>query len=228
MKLSEMILLVFIASFCIVIFPLNLSADQSIKVQDDFGGGIKSNIYVSLSNKDEAKGITDDSGTISIDSPCHTGEQIKACPVNPLYYEGLADCSPNQKPLIVIVTKKAFAINLEWNAKEYETNERFGDAAIVYSEIAARYQKIEPEKANIAKKKVYEMFAEAIETPNDIKVLNYDKKQGMKVLTPEFVDYLKEYQKQKSIPVTGAIDFNTLSTQSDVSIGAVLSNKMYY
>ena len=226
MKYNKIVSLIMMIAFCIVASSLKISADQSIKVQDDFGKGIKSNVYVSLGNENEAKGITDDSGILLIEKPCLQGKQIKACPVNPLYYEGFADCRPNQNELVVKVTKKAFALNLKWNAENYEATGSLGSAALAYSEIATRLHKINPEEASVARNKVYSTFAGAIKTPINVKVSDFDKKQGIVVLTIEFVNYLKEYQKEKGVPVTGTIDFKTLRTQSDISVGAVLSNKM--
>ncbi len=226
MKYNRIASLSIMIALCIVVSSLKISADQSIKVQDDFGKGIKSNVFVSLGNEYEAKGITDDLWILLIKTPCLKGKQIKARPVNPLYYEGFADCLPNKDQLVVKVTKKAFAQNLNWNAKIFEATGNLGNAALTYSEIATRLHKINPGKASVARNKAYSTFAAAIKTPINVKVSGFDEKQGIVVLTNEFVNYLKEYQKKKNVPATGAIDFKTLKTQSDLSVGAVLTNKM--
>lgn len=197
-------------------------AEQSVFVHDDFGIGIKSKISVLLGNENVAKGITNDKGLLVFNVPCEQGKQINAIPVSPLYYEEIVDCRPEQSQMLLTVTRKAYASNLEWNASYFQNSGEPGNAALTWSDLAVRLQKVDPSKASIARLKAYTSFAKAIDTPSEIEITGFDKKQNVTVLTPEFVDYLKKYQQNSGLPVTGKIDHATLSTKSNISIWQAL------
>lgn len=127
---------------------------------------------------------------------------------DPARDEGFADCLPNKDQLVVKVTRKAFAQNLNWNAEIFEATGNLGNAALTYSEIATRLHRINPGKASVARNRAYSTFAAAIKTPINVKVSGFDEKQGIVVLTDEFVNYLKEYQKKKNVPATGVLSQN--------------------
>lgn len=212
--------------FCVTILPYISFAKQFITVENDLGKGVKSMISISLGDSNEKKWVTDDKGKLILKSPCRKGNQIKAFPFNRLYYEGSVDCSPKNSHLIVKVTKKCYVVNLRWNAKVFEDNGNSGNAALAYLELAARYHSIDPFEASEFREKTYMNFSVAIDTPENIQVVHYDLLQKRKVLTKEFVEYLKTYQKKQGLRETGVIDFNTISTESNINVMKMLEQKI--
>jgi hypothetical protein len=208
---------------CSVSLSFGSVAQQSVIVQDDFGKGIRSNVYVSLGESREPKGSTDDLGHLLLGKACERGKQIQALPLNPLYYEARTDCHPDLTRLFVTVTKKAYAKNLETNAVYFEAAGQGGNAAFVYTEIADRFEAVDSTKASNARFRAYLNFARAIDTPAGVEVARFDPEQGQNVLTAEFVRILKDYQRKKGLTVTGALDYKTLSSQANVTVGEILT-----
>ena len=179
-------------------------------------------MYVSPGKSSEPEGITNDLGHLLLDKVCERGKQIQALPISPLYYEGRTDCNPGQSKLFVKVTKKAYARNLETNAGYFEAAGKAGNAAFVYTEIANRFESVDLAKASNARKRAYLNFARAIGTPDGVEVVIFDTEQGKDVLTSEFVRILREYQRKMGLPVTGALDYKTLASQTNLTVGEVL------
>lgn len=198
-------------------------AEQMVIVHNDFGEAIKSEISI-LGQINKTLGYTNANGILELKKKCEHGELIKAKPIyDPTYYNETVDCKPDKKKIPIKVTQKHFITNLDTNAERLGNKGQKGNAALAYTELAYRISSEDIQAAERARKRAYLAFADAINTPEDIEIIKYDKTQDSYVLTPKFVNYLKEYQKNKGVPVTGNLDFKTLSTQSNISVIELLS-----
>lgn len=212
-KASGTILFIISAAASNCVYP-----DQIISVLDDTGTGVLSNISISLGNSAKPLGPTDDDGMMPLSERCTRGELINASPVDPNYYRGARYCQPDSDSLPVKVTRKAFAMNLEENAKRYEATGQWGNAALAYNELAVRLSFADTDKAGQVRNKVYENFARAIETPQGIAVTAYDPSNKSNVMTGKFRDLLMKIQKNMGIAVTGQLDFQTLDSVADTHV----------
>jgi hypothetical protein len=195
-----------------------LANDQTVQVRDDFGVGIKSNIFVLIGEKNKPRGVTNDTGILAVTNLCQPGEQIEADPINALYYKGISDCQTTNGNILVKVTSKAFANNLWENATKLEQTGRYGTAALGFTEFAARVARINPEEAGKARVKAYFAFAKSINVTDEDKVVQFDQHQQAYVLTGDFVEVLKAFQEEKGLKQTGHLDFSTVSSQAAKTI----------
>lgn len=193
-------------------------SQQVILVKDDNGTGVLSEITISLGESTTPLGPTDDKGMMPLGERCTRGQQINATPEDPTYYPGGRYCSPDSDSLPVKVTKKAFAENLEKNAKYYESAEQWGNAALAYNELAERLAIAEPDRAAMARSKVFENFARAVKTPEDITVIARYDENNKNVMTSAFKKFLETVQGSTGLKVTGKLDFQTLDSKASRSV----------
>jgi hypothetical protein len=200
--------------------------DQTVLVRDDFGMGVKSKISILLGEDYKPKGMTDDTGLLSVNNLCQPGERVEAEPINAIYYKGMSDCRMTNGKILVKVTAKAFAYNLLENANMLANNGDYGTAALGFTEFAARMDNTAPEVAKKARMKAFISFAKSIGINDENKVVRFDIRQQGYVLTPDFVNTLKSFQEENGLKMTGQLDFTTVNHQAESTIISLGTNKV--
>lgn len=198
------------------------SAEKPVFVRDDRATGVRSEVFVEKNAQQHRQGETNNDGYILLTKGCKQGEIISATPISPLYYKGKTDCNPAAKQLEVRVTKKAFVDILKWNATRLETAGDWAKAALVYNEIAGRVEPVNKTEAQESREKVYLLFAEHVDVGRKLNVAVFDPLQEKKVMSPGFARKVEEFQFKMGIPVSGRIDYKTLSTAAGEDIGKYL------
>jgi hypothetical protein len=174
-------------------------------------------------------GPTDDEGYFILNTACGQGSRLRATPKSQLYYGGMLDCPPSSLRSVPVI-RKNYIKNLKTNASVLEQSGKTADAALVWNEITSRLliiRSIDPKaeadlpSIDAATAKTIQLFVKAMEQQKGQTIgqpIRYDSSQRKQVLTPEFVEQLKQYQKAEGVPVTGTVDYTTLAVQADKPI----------
>ena len=195
---------------------LNLSAvlvhgATVLRVADDMGQAVPSQIFIEETQGHRVKlGETDGQGLFIVAPAYPASSKAVIAPVgaehllNELHGSKLRPDSTNT----VLLTRTEFMENLLANAALLHERERYEDAALVYNEIYQRARVPRPGIAQAAQAEVYKNFALYMGVEGEL--LTNDTSQGRFVMTENFEDAVRAYQKERGIDQTGVIDFKTL------------------
>jgi len=191
---------------------------EEIRVVEDGGRGIKSDLYVIKgTGQEEFFDETDDTGVVHPNYSCESGWRIRAKPKDQAYFHSSA-----QKCLVKLmlrVTSRRVLSNLQKNAEWARQNGEYGVAALVYNELSVRAAAFDSNLALKAETNAYEYAGRAlgVEEPT-----GFDPTQKRVVLSPEFIEKIRAYQKTNGLPDSGKLDNATLTSLANAPIGRFL------
>lgn len=165
---------------------------------------------------------TDDQGRLSLQFTCIQGTKVQARPHDWTYmHSSKAFCRETMSFRVdSIETQKRLQANMDRAA----THGDFAAAALAATELASmdkrETQQVAGEQAEFLSV-VYAAKALGIDDG-----FAFDQAQSRLVMSVEMVDVVREYQLGAGLEVTGQLDYNTLSTMSKTTSGA-LRHKYY-
>lgn len=202
-----------------VLIPAACYAQISIRVVDDHGLGVESELFIFEESATARQlGKTDPEGNLQIEENCDAGLTLSVRPISSLYFPTRRDC-PLSSGSKIVVTKRAIFQNLERNAEYFEREGKHALAALIYNEIVGRARHFDPDIAEQAQEKVYDMFADFLQVESP---MEYDPQQEESVMSAEYSRAVKAFQRKNALPQTGNIDYATLRTAAGTSIGRYL------
>jgi|CXWL01.1.fsa_nt_gi hypothetical protein len=190
-----------------------------VLVQDDFGAGVVSEVFVGGNEAANSLGETDSAGLLVMPSSC-SGKLVRARPRSSSYYSGAVLCGQVSQ-LAVRVTRKDVFTNLTTSAAELESAGKYADAALVWSEVASRNIAEAPVTTEAAAQKVYANFAKVVGVEAGAAV-TLDAMQAHVVMTTGMKSALEEWQGSQGVPVTGRIDYPTMRDAADHDVSMYL------
>lgn len=194
------------------------SAEQLVKVVNTADGGIQSKVYFeSVLNH---IGNTDQNGFLKTNVGCTVGADVIAVPESVLYEDGSVRCDRSSDEIVVNIEWKPLYTNLMRNREIFLLRQEFGSAALVSNEIAARASgNMQTQRERV---RAIEYLAKEINFPETERAVAFDPLQGREVATPTMVEMIKSFQRQKGLPITGDVDYRTLSTAAERDIGSAM------
>ena len=196
---------------------------QVVNVYDEDSVGIESR---ALRIKDDETlewiGDTDKLGLLFFKPPrdCAESRRILVKPKNPLLFETPAYQSCKQmvvfrarrwKTLPAEIAKnlpdRHIVENLLYNAEIYIQEKDFGAAALVYTELSARFSDVAPAIARSFRDEAYISAGIALNVDRPVVL----KRDGTLSLSHEFRNHLIEFQRERGINQTGNLDRAALS-----------------
>jgi len=191
-------------------------------VDRDTRRGVESDIeLVDTQSTSKRVGPTDENGYFTLVS-CIAGNRLRAIPKSQQYFAKAVECPPNGG--IVFLQRILYFATLKTNAVTLEKLKKNGDAALGWSEISQRAPAEDKDAIKEAESKAYEQFGIAIGHTGV--TTTFDPLQGKTVVTQEFRDAIKSYQKRSGIPVTGMLDYKTLSATAESPIGTYMFQRL--
>jgi hypothetical protein len=190
-----------------------------VNVQDDKGNPVVSEIWqIPAVAPDQAfsLGETDRDGTIEPGFPCSVGIRIQARPNDETFsYSKRVHC---RSQLSLRVDPIDVVMRLQDNLEKAVTAEDFASASIIATELAST-ESPAGGVTGLAAASLAIVYAERAFDVTDGTV--YDPQQGMEVMTPELKGKILSFQRNNNLKETGNLDYNTLSTLSGTTSGAV-------
>ena len=187
----------------------------ALRVADDLGHGVPCEIYLEGQGGNRILlGETDAHGRFMTQQECHELFKVVAAPLQNEHLYAERPCHRLRPDVTntILVTKIEFLENLVENATLLRNQKQYADAALVCNEIYQRAKTARPNLAKIAQSKVFEDFAHSIDYSSAL--LAPDPKQGKFVMTGDYEDAVRGFQKEHGLEETGVIDFNTLRSQA--------------
>jgi hypothetical protein len=215
-------------------------AERPVLVVDLGGTAVSCTLYRVTAKDERIRLGADKMGAFELEGECAIGEVLRAEPDNiAAYYWNKLECPVQKFPARIVLTHRGLTPSLLSQAKNAEDRTDYGTAALLYNEYRVRAATIEttikPEDRqgvalpDVEESKVYESFFKAIDgssMSDHIAAADWmvsDPQQARKVLSSSAVEKVREYQRDRGIPVTGQIDYRTLSSAAKKDIWMYLS-----
>lgn len=202
---------------------------NTVNVVDEDSVGIES---VALRIKDDETtewiGDTNSLGLLFLKPPldCSIAKRILARPKNPLEFEtpGYQGCKQaihfkvrrwkkQIDNIAVHLPEKRIVQNLLYNADDAVRRDDHGSAALVFTELSARFQGLSPSIATAFRDAAYIRAGQALKVDHPV---SYHPDGSLR-LSPEFKKTLIEFQREKGLKKTGQLDGAALSAIANQS-----------
>jgi len=209
--------LIYSLSMCLFMFCAQ--AEQAVTVINDHNEGIFSSIYYLSLDKDNLKGHTNQKGIFVAKEECQPNTYVIAKPKSFLYESGKLICDKANE-MVVKVTKTVIYTTLVKNRDTLTARGDYAGAALASNEIAARSvdTKISSKESALTIK----LMGKYLKLPAGAVTVLYDPQQNSEVATIELINAVKVFQNENNIPVSGSIDYKTLSEAAGREVGTIM------
>jgi hypothetical protein len=148
---------------------------------------------------------------------------LKARPRSPDYYLVRKECPFSEAR--IVATSKALVAGLWTKANALERQGDPGKAALLYNDLMARADGVDPHVKAVAEEKVYQLFTTALagSPKGGAALLTVDPDQGKAVLNAKGKAKVSEFQEAKGLKRNGKIDYPTLAVAAGADIGGYLA-----
>ena len=212
-------LLLLTSGWILVVPPLESAELKVVKVKDDLGTAVQSKIFVVESGDEKEKGETDPEGVMNLSDGCGSGVPVVAKPKDPNYYAGRSTCT--DKPEVQVrVTRASFLANLKDNALYFERSGDFARAALLFSDVAARQAEAGFDNSE-ARAKVFSNMMLHFKLKPEVPTFD-----GQHVMGDRLQGKILVFQKKERLPVTGRLDYDTLSAAAKADVSDFLFERV--
>lgn len=222
-KMLRIILrITFLSCFLFSLAYTQNESTSTIHVIDDNGRGVKSEIFkVTVNGNLDRLGETDVAGILIVKIECKIGERLKIEPIGK-YLNRFIECSNAFKGKIKVTEQMVYA-NLVENLQHFEENNDWAKISLISNELYSR--SLEQNSGDVWNKPetIYSNFASFLEVTDPIV---FDPSQDRFVISPKLNMAIKEFQAKKNLRITGNLDYMTLCTAAESTIGKYIFNKI--
>jgi hypothetical protein len=185
-----------------------------VKVHDTKGTPVKSVLHL-LSEGDKPKrlGPNDQFGVYSVTQKWEQGNQIQVTPERPTYFPIIVEITGDDLDVPISEVPKG-ALRTLITKGELLQSEDPAWAALYFNEAVSRARKAGDKNTSTLEAGVYRNLGQALKAhghgPKETSVV-FDLQQSKVVMSDEFVNSVKVFQRSKGLIVNGIADFQTLS-----------------
>lgn len=191
-------------------------AAASIRFADDFGRGVKMQIFLLAPNSAPVLlGSTNDDGLFTLEKACVAGNSIEADPVShSVYQKALVQCPPAKKD--VLVSSVEYVAAEVSNADAFAKEGKPAAAALLYNDVAVRVAVSDPTVANDYRVKVITLMGKRFGVTNALAFDSNQGSSGKQVISTDLRDAITAFQNANNLSTNGLLDFGTLSAASGI------------